>query len=327
VEVKVSAKLSDLARSLLPVAGPPRQGRLVSVDVALDAIRDGTSVYISPMCSVPLTVVNAMADAPDRWRRLTLVSDYLTEPLAPFRHAGRPFSFVSLQPTPAVEPMRAAGVLRTVSASYGQFARLLMPGGPVAVDVAVVQVSEPGPEGRFSLGVGGGATAEVVRRAPLVIAEVNPAMPYTFGATECERHEFDFLVEVEHALTELAVPPVDEVSAAIGMHAASAIPDAPTLEFGIGAIPEAVLSALGDRVDLGLHGGMIGDAVVGLANRGVLTGARKTLDAGLHVASAVVGTRTSFDWVDRNPDVFIVGSAYSHGIPVLARQERFTAIN
>jgi acetyl-CoA hydrolase len=320
-------RLSDLARSLLPVAGPRREGRTVSAPAALDALPDGASVYIAPMCAVPLTVLGLMADEPDRWRRLTLVTDYLTAPIAPFRHAGAPFLLVSLQPTPAVATMREAGALRTVPASYGQFTRLLSPGGPLAVDAAIVQVSPPGPDGRHSLGVSGGVTAELVRRVPLVIAEVNPAMPYTFGATECDRSEFDLLVDVDHPLVELAVPAIDDVSAAIGRHAADTMPDAPTLEFGIGAIPEAVLSALADRRDLGLHGGMIGDAVVRLAERGVLTGARKTLDAGLHVVAAVVGTRASFDWAHRNPDVFVVGSAYSHGVPVLARQERFTAVN
>lgn len=318
---------SDLARSLLPVPGHHREGRSVSVATALDAIPNGARVYVTPMCAVPLTLVGAMAAAPDRWQQLTIVTDYLSAPIALFDHPGRPFSLVSLQPTPAVEAMRAAGVLRTVSASYGQFSRLLAPGGPCAVDVALVQVSPPGPDGRFSLGVGAGVTAEVMRSAPFVIAEVNPAMPYTFGATECSRHELDLLVEVEHPLVELAVPAVDDVSAAIGRHSAGAMPDAPTLEFGIGAIPEAVLTALSSASDLGLHGGMIGDAVVGLAERGVLTGARKSLDPGLHVAAAVVGTKRSFDWVHRHPDVFLVGSAYSHGIGVLARQERFTAVN
>ncbi len=323
----MSSKLSDLARSLLPAPGRHREGRVVPIDAALDAIPNGAKVYFSPICSVPLTLLGAMADRPDRWRQLTLVTDYLSEPVAPFAHAGKPFSLISLQPTPAVDSMRAAGALRTVSASYGQFVRLLVPGGPVAVDVALVQVSPPGPDGRFSLGAAGGVTAELFRQVPLVIAQVNPAVPYTFGATECDRSDFDLLVETEHPLVELAVPAIDEVSRAIGNHAASAIGDAPTLEFGIGAIPEAVLAALADRPDLGLHGGMLSDAVVGLAGRGVLTGARKTLDAGLHVAAGVVGTKVSFDWVHRNPDVFMVGSSYSHGVGVLAQQERFTAIN
>lgn len=314
------------ADDFLPAPGPVRAGRAATVEEAMAAIADGARVYFSPICSVPTTLLEAMADGADRWRRITLVTDYLIEAVAPFRHAGAPFHLISLQPTPAVEPMRAAGALQTISASYGQFLRYLVPGGTAAVDVALVQVSPPGPDGRFSL-AGGGVTAELVRRAPLVIAEVNAAVPYTFGATECLRSDFDLLVEVSHPLLELVVPPGDDVARAIGAHAASQVPDGATLEFGIGAIPESVLAALAARADLGLHGGMISDAVVDLAASGALTGRRKTLDPGLHVGAGVIGTRKVFDWVDRNPDVYVVGSNYSHGIGVLGRQERFCAIN
>jgi len=312
---------------LRPAGRPRRAGRTVTMDQALAAIADGTRVYFSPICAVPVAILDAMAAAPDRWQRLTFVTDYLSEPVAPFAHAGKPFRLISLQPTPATDAMRAAGALRTVSASYGQFVSHLAPGGTLAVDVALVQVSPPGPHGRCSLGVGGGVTAELIGRVPLVIAEINPAMPYTYGATECEIGDFDLLVEVEHPLVELAVPAADDVALAIGANTASQVPDGACLEFGIGAIPEAVLEALHDRADLGLHGGMISDAVVRLVASGALTGRRKSVDAGLHVGAGVVGTRAVFDWVDRNPDVYLVGSSYSHGICDLARQERFTAIN
>jgi acyl-CoA hydrolase len=307
--------------------GPRRAGKAVSLDQALDAIAEGARVYFSPICGVPLTLLEAVAAQRHRWDHLELASDYLLGPVPPFEHPHEPFTLTSLQPTPAVAPMRAAGALRTVSASYAQYARLLSPEGPLPVDVALVQVSPPGPDGRFSLGVNAGTTAELVRRVPLVIAEVNPAMPYTLGVTECERSDFDLLVDVDHPLPELAPPPSDEVTAAIGGYAAGEIVDGATLQFGIGAIPESVLGALGERADLGLHGGMIGDTVVELVESGVLTGRRKSVDPGLHVVAGVIGTRRSFDWAHRNPAVCTVGSAYSHGVAVLARQTRFTAIN
>lgn len=306
---------------------PVRAGRPAAVAEALGTIPDGARVYVAPTCGVPVALVEGLYEARDRWDALELVTDYLIGPLRPFEAPGTPFTLTSLQPTPAVAPMRQAGALRAVSASYSQFARLLSPNGPLPVDVALVQVSLPGPDGRFSLGTSGGATTEVVRTAGRVIAEVNPAMPYTFGATELDRSAFDLLVEVEHPLVELAVPEPDALARAIGAHAAGEIPDGATLQFGIGAIPESVLARLADRADLGLHGGMVGDTVVDLVEAGVLTGRRKSLDPGLLVVAGVIGTRRSFDWVHRNPQVCMVSSAYSHGVPVLARQARFTAIN
>jgi acyl-CoA hydrolase len=314
-------------RDVLPRPRRARAGRVVPLTVALAAIPDGARVYVSAICSVPVVAVQGLVDERDRWQRLELVTDYLIEPLAAFAHPRQPFWVTSLQPTAAVDAMAMAGALRRVPTSYAQYASLLGPAGPLPVDVALVQVSEPGPEGRFSLGVAAGATADVVRTAELVVAEVNPAMPYTFGASECERDMFDFLVEVEHPLLELPGAPPDDVAAAIGAHAAAEIVDGAVLQLGIGAIPESILGALGGHRDLGLHGGMVLDAVIDLVEAGVMNGVRKSLDQGLLVAGGVIGTRQVFDWVHRNPALLTVGSAYSHGVPVLARLERFTAVN
>ena len=313
-----------------PHLPPPRRGRpgrTATMTEAMDAIDDGARVYVAPTCAVPTALVDALVEGRDRWSHLELITDYLVEPLAAFDHPGEPFHLTSLQPSRAVEPMRAAGALSTVAASYSQFFSLLAPGGPHPVDVALMQVSEPGPEGRFSLGVGIGANLEVLRSARLVIAEVNPQMPYTFGAGEVERDEIDMLVDVDHPLVELAVPQPDETAKAIGRHAASLIGDGSVLQFGIGAIPESVLSALGDRTDLGIHGGMVGDTVIDLVEGGALTGARKNIDAGKMVVAGVLGTRRSFDWAHRNDAIHTVPSSYSHGPVALSRVEHFVGIN
>ena len=304
-----------------------RPGRAVSREEAVAAIADGSSVYVAPICAVPTALVEAIADAHDRWTRLEFVSDYLIEPLAVFDHPGTPFHHTSLQPSRAVDAMRAAGVLRSIPATYSQFAGLIAPGAPVAADVALVQVSAPGPDGRFSLGVGGGATIEAVRATPLVIAEVNPQMPYTFGATELRRDEIDLLVDVDHPLVELVVPEPNDTAVAIGNHAASLVEDGSVLQFGIGAIPEAILAALHNRRDLGLHGGLISDAIVGLTEAGAVTGARKNTDPGLMITAAIAGTRTCFDWAHRNEQIRVVPSSYSHGVAALGRIERFVAMN
>lgn len=309
---------------------PPRRGRpgrRATVAEAMAAITDGARVYVAPTCSVPTTLVDAMTAARDRWRRIELITDYLLEPLSAFDHPGAPFHLTSLQPSRAVEPMRAAGALSTVPAAYSQFFSMVRPGGPHPADVAIVQVSEPGPEGRFSLGVGVGANVEILRSAPLVIAEVNPNMPYTFGAGEVERDEIDLLVEVDHPLIELVAPEPDETALAIGRHSASLIEDGAVLQFGIGAVPESILAALGDRSDLGMHGGMIGDTVIDLVEAGVMTGAGKNVDRHKMVVAAVLGSRRSFEWSHRNDAILTVPSSYSHGAVALSTVERFVAIN
>ncbi len=295
---------------------------------ALDLIPDGSRVYVAPLMAPPTTVLEAMAADADRWTALETTCDYLAEPLPTFANAGAPFRHLTVQASRALAPMAEADALGVVSACSSQLSGLYLPGGPLAVDVAIVQVSRPGPDGRFSLGVSGGTAAELVRAAPLVLAEVNPTMPYLRGVVECERSCFDGLIEVDpHPLVEFTTPPRSDATDRIGANVASQIADGAVIEYGIGAIPDASLAALGDHRDLGLHSGMLGDAVIDLVESGVMNGRGKTFDAGLLVAGMIVGTQRAAEWAAARDDVVLVASNYSHGATALARQDRFTAIN
>lgn len=318
----------------LPAPVRRRDGRSGTMAEAMAMIPDRSRVYVSALMGTPTALVDAMADEPDRWTGIETASDYLLEPLATFG-SGNPFRHLSVQPSRATAGLPADRI-RIVPARSSQFFRLFTTGGPLAVDVVLVQVSEPGPDGRFSLGVLGGAAVELVRTAPLVIAEVNPAMPYVRGPVACDRHEFDLLVDVEaHDL--VCLPPAaaptspaaqpDPVSAAIAEGVARLVTDRATIEYGIGALPDTALAALAQHRRLGLHSGMLGDAAIDLIERGVLDGSAKTIDAGLHVTSALVGTGEAVRWLHDRDDVVVVASNYSHGIPALAAQDRFTAIN
>ncbi|MDH5521812.1 MAG: hypothetical protein OEZ14_14915, partial [Acidimicrobiia bacterium] len=320
----------------LPPPLRPRPGRRVATPAeAIGYVPDGAMVYVTGLMGTPTALVAAMADAFSSWATVTTTSDYLLEPLATFAEPDGvdreawPFRHVTVQPSRATSRL-PADRLRIVPAHSSQFQRLFEPGGPLAVDVALVQVSEPGPDGLFSLGVSGGAALEVICRAEVVIAEVNPAMPWIGGPAAFDREAFDVLVEVEHPLLTLPSPassPPDGVAARIGAHVAAEIANGSTIEYGIGAIPDAAVEALAGHEALGLHSGLIGDAAMALIEAGVMDGSAKTIDAGLHVASAVLGTGRVVDWVRGRDDVVIVASNYSHGVPTLGRQRRFVAIN
>lgn len=322
-----------VAADALDVAGqlpPPRvrEGRSLTMDQALDLIPDRSRVYVTPLMGPPTAILEAMAAQPDRWQDLETTCDYLAEPLATFAHPGAPFRHLSVQASRALAPMDAAGALRVVSACSSQMSALYEPGGRLAVDVAIVQVSSPGPDGRFSLGTSGGTTAELVRSAPLVLAQINPTMPYIRGVVEFERSAFDGLIEVDpHPLVEFPSAPRSDITDRIGANVAALVPDGAVIEYGIGAIPDASLAALGQHQDLGLHSGMLGDAVVDLVEAGVMNGRRKSVDAGLVVSAVVVGTIEAARWAAERSDVVLVASNYSHGAAALARQDRFTAIN
>ncbi|HET6729430.1 MAG TPA: GNAT family N-acetyltransferase [Jiangellaceae bacterium] len=181
----------------------------------------------------------------------------------------------------------------------------LMRRGRVRVDVALVQVTPPDTAGRCSLGVSVDATLEAVRQARLVVAEINPAMPWTgpHGTVPYER--LDVTVEVDAAVPEYPLPPDTATAEQIARYAARLVDDGATLHSGRGEVPDRVLRYLGSRRDLGIHTDVITDAVLDLVATGVVTGRRKTMSRGRIVASTAVGSRRLYDLIDNNAQVVL----------------------
>lgn len=126
---------------------------------------------------------------------------------------------------------------------------------------------------------------------------------------------------------ELASTPLDDVSRRIAAHAAGLIADGSTLQFGIGRIPDAILSSLSHARRLGIHSGLINDAVVDLIERGAVTNAEKGIDAGITVTNQVIGTRRLYRFAHENKAVAVRPTSYTHSQNVLARINRLVAIN
>ncbi|MGH1490986.1 MAG: acetyl-CoA hydrolase/transferase family protein [Acidimicrobiales bacterium] len=319
-----------MSDEIAPIPRPKTGGRAgasATMAEAMAALADCRRIYVTGGCGAPSALVEGLAAERQRWDRLEIVADYLLAPLAIFDHPGEPFHLLSLQPSRAVDGMRAANALSNVSSSLRHFAKLTRSDGPLSIDAALVHVSPPGPDGRFSLGASVGTPVEVMANAPLVIAQVNPQMPYTFGAAELDRDEIDLLVDVDHALVELPASSVDATAEQIGSLVAAEIPDHSVIQFGVGAIPKAVLDSLHNHRDLGVHGGMIGDEVAALYASGALTGRAKPTWPGKMVVGAVLGGRTAFEFADRNPDLLMVPASISHGPTALGALDRFVAIN
>lgn len=312
--------------------GPPsgRAGRWVDSSIAFDAIADGSRVYICGGAAAPRAIDRAMYDQADRWSSIRLVCDRLIDPLEVFRQANQPFHLTSLQPSPAVEPIRAAGAYTPAPMPFSEFGSALAADGRCPIDVAIVHVSRPGPDGRLSLGVSVATPLAAMTAASVVIAQVNPQMPYTYGFGELTADQFDFLVETDEPLIEsnqTAGRPGDEVVPTIGSKVAGLVRNGATLQVGIGAIADAVLTALVDHRDLAVHSGMISDGIINLAATGAASGVNHPRFPGRIVAGLVGGTSAAFDFVDRNPAVMMVPTRISHGLSELGRLPNFTAIN
>ncbi len=199
--------------------------------------------------------------------------------------------------------------------------------GRLKIDVAFIQVAPPDRYGYCSLGVSVDVVKAGAETAAIVIAEVNKQMPRTLGDCFVHLKDIDFIVESDLPLIEWSPPEPDEVAIRIGQNVARLIGDGATIQAGIGMIPNAILSHLTDKNDLGLHTEMFSDGIIDLVEAGVITNRKKTLHNGKIVATFCMGTQRLYDFVNDNPLIEFHPCDYTNDPFVIARNEKMVSIN
>ncbi len=219
-----------------------------------------------------------------------------------------------------------AQVMDIIPGHFGQVPDYIADGA-VGCDVAFVQASPPGPDGAHSFGVANGSISQAVARARTVIAEVNERTPFTYGDAVLAPDRIDVLVPTSRPVIVVPPTPIGPLEQAIAGHAQRYIADGATVQMGVGAIPDAVLQSLGDRRDLGVHSGMITDALVDLVEAGVVTNARKPIDRGVSIAGILAGTERLYRLAHMNPAIGVRDARYTHGDAALIRLPNLVTIN
>ena len=302
------------------------QARTVSAAEALAFIKRGTRVFVGSGCAEPVLLVQALADRPDVADVEVLhIMTVGHAPYAQAAQAGR-FRHNAFFIGPNVREAVARG-----AADYTPVFLSEIPGlfrsRRLRVDVALVTVSPPDAHGWCSLGVSVDVVKTAVECAAVVVAEVNPRMPRTHGASFVHVSEVDAFVPNDVALLEIPVPAPDEAARQIGRFVAGLIPNGATLQMGIGEIPNAALAALGDKKDLGLHTEMLSDGAIDLIEAGVINGRRKTFHPGKAVTSFCMGTKRLYDYVHDNPGFEFLPTEVVNDPVLIARNDRMVSIN
>jgi acyl-CoA hydrolase/RimJ/RimL family protein N-acetyltransferase len=273
----------------------------VSAEEAVQCVRAGDHVFVGTACATPRTLVRAL-EAREDWPSDVELVHFLTdgvvselggEPYTRYHH--RVF-FVGSD----VAGVASQGKVDYVPISIAQIWRLLE-FGRLPLDVAFLQVAPPDADGRCSLGVSVDISLAAARKAKRVIAEVNPRMPRTLGDTSLPADEIDAFVEVDAPVIEYVHPAAGEVSERVARYVARIIEDGATLQVGLGRIPNEMLRHLTNRRDLGIHSDVVTEPLVDLIEKGVVTGAKKSLFPNQVVASYCMGTRRLYDLVHENP--------------------------
>lgn len=297
-----------------------------TAEEAVSIIQSGNRVFLTGNCSVPKVVLHALVE---RARKLhdVEIAQVLTFSDAEHIHPDMEGHirvnalFISADIRQAVQEGRADYSPCFLSEIPDLF-RSQLP-----LDVALVHVSPPDEHGFCSFGVEVGVTKTAAETARFIIAEVNPQMPRTLGDSFIHVSKLNAIVEVDYGLREIKKEEASSVQATIGKYIADLIEDGSTLQTGIGGIPDAVLSYLGHKRNLGIHTELFSDGVIDLVNQGIINNESKSIHRGKIIAGFMIGTQRLYEFAHDNPMIEMHPTEYVNDPFVVSRNDEMVAIN
>ncbi|OCC23394.1 acetyl-CoA hydrolase [Croceicoccus estronivorus] len=222
--------------------------------------------------------------------------------------------------------LSAEGLLGIIPCHVGQISTLIKRGA-IACDVAFIQVSPADADGNHSMGLIADYVGTIVETARVVIAEVNHRVPRTVGERTIPGSAIDVAIETDRDPVSVPEARIGDTDSAIAGFVAKYIEDGSIIQVGIGAVPDAITKLIGDRQDLGIHSGMIGDGVVDLIESGVVTNATHGQWQGMCVTGALIGSERLYRFAHENPVFLMCGSGTTHDDAVLCGLEKLVSIN
>lgn len=301
--------------------------RLDDIAAVFRTLHPGNTVCVHTGCSEPLVLTRHLAELAPELNGVNVLT-LMPMGASPYGEAEPARHLVnrSFFPGKGLRRAFAKGLVEPLRHRLSEISGLVR-SGAVRVDMLLLQVSPPDGTGHVSLGLAVDYMKDVLATQPVVIAEVNPRMPRTSGDTLVHVSQIGWYVDVDYVPQEVPPTPADSVDAQIARNVAGLIGDGAVLQVGIGALPDQVLGQLGHLRHLGVHSGIVTDAIRPLIESGVIDNARKTFLPGVSVATMAAGTQDFYRFLDGNPLVEFHPSSVTHNAAILSGIERLTAVN
>jgi len=301
--------------------------KLVTAEEAIAEIKSRSRVYISGNAATPYVLMRALASRKDELKDVELSHVLLLgeDPLSKPEMEGH-FRHNSLFVGPADRHAINEGRADYVPIFLHQIPNLFY-SGQMLLDVVMLHLSPPDEHGFMSFGVEVLASKAAAETAKVVIAQVNEKMPRVLGDSFVHVSRVNKIVEISEPLPQLEKKPFSEMERKIGHFIAALIDDGSTLQLGIGGIPDAVLSALKGRRDLGIHTEMVSDGVMEAIEEGMITGAKKTFHPYKVILTFLLGSDRLYDFADNNPIFEAHPTDYTNHPFNVSRNDNMVAIN
>jgi acyl-CoA hydrolase len=301
--------------------------KYVTATEAVKVVKSNDRVYVQAAAATPTVLTKALAERAAELRNVE-VCHLHTEGNAPYANPDLADSFH------VNSFFIGANVRHTLKAGNGSYTPVFLSELPhlfrkkvLLIDVAFIHVSPPDRHGYCSLGVSVEATVAAIENAKIVIAQVNPQMPRTFGDGILHESEIDYLVAVNEPIFGHEPTPFSKEEEKIGEYVASLIEDRSTLQMGIGSIPNAALSKLTNHKDLGLHTEMFSDGVIDLIESDVINCNYKGTLRGRVLATFLIGSKRLYDFVSDNPFIEMKESSMVNDTARIRKNPKMVAIN
>jgi 4-hydroxybutyrate CoA-transferase len=299
----------------------------ISPSEAVQYIKSNDQVFIHSVASVPQKLIEALVARHQELKNVSIFSIH-TEGAADYALEKYQDSFI-LKPF-----FIGANIRENIQAKRGSYVPVFLSEVPslfrtgiIPLDVALISVSPPDKHGYCTLGPSVDISLAAVQSAKLIIAQVNKFIPRTHGDGFIHLSKIHHVIEHHQALPEIEFKGISDVHKQIGKHIAQLVENGATLQMGIGEIPNAVLSCLGNHKDLGIHSEMISDGILPLVEAGVITGSKKSKHRNAIIASFAVGTKKLYDFIDDNPFVKMLDFSYVNSVEIIRKNPKVTAIN
>ncbi|WP_162127177.1 acetyl-CoA hydrolase/transferase family protein [Flavobacterium phycosphaerae] len=301
--------------------------KYVTAAEAVKVVKSNDRVYVQAAAAAPTILTKALTDRAAELNNVEICHLH-TEGEAPYANPALAESFH------VNSFFIGANVRHTLSAGNGSYTPVFLSELPhlfrknvLPIDVCFIHVSPPDRHGYCSLGVSVEATIAAIENAKIVIAQVNPQMPRTFGDGILHVDEIDYLVEVDVPIYGHEPTPFSKEEEKIGEYVASLIDDRSTLQMGIGSIPNAALSKLKNHKDLGLHTEMFSDGVIDLIESDVINCNYKGTLRGRVLATFLIGSKRLYDFVNDNPFIEMKESSMVNDTARIRKNPKMVAIN
>lgn len=302
-------------------------GKYVTAEEAVKVVKSGDRIYLQAAAATPTILANALTERASELRNVE-ICHILTDGEARYANPELAASFH------VNSFFIGSNVRHTLKAGNGSYTPVFLSDLPylfrknvLPLDVVFIHVSPPDKHGYCSLGVSVEASVAAIENAKIVIAQVNPQMPRTFGDGILHVSEIDYLVEVDVPIYSNEVEPFTAEEDKIGGYIASLIEDRSTLQLGIGSIPNAALSKLGNHKDLGLHTEIFSDGVIDLIESNVINCNYKGSVRGRVLATFLAGSKRLYDFVNDNPFIELRESSTVNDTARIRKNPKMIAIN